>query len=136
MEGAAAVLIAFAAAGAGVFSSVTYPPLVGLMFTGVLTVPAVLLWLSWQHRRRPHEVVWMAVGTAALLATTWGGATAVFDHFFGPTHPESTTIPEPADRVDWIWAGGLDVDGVTVTARLRGDAATRGCESSRRRRRS
>jgi membrane-associated phospholipid phosphatase len=117
-EGAGAVLVAIAAAGIGVFAAVEYPPLVGLLLTGALLVPAFLLWLSWQHSRRPHELTAVAVVSAVLLAVTWAGGMGVYDHFFGPTHPESTAPDLPIDSVDWVWAGGLDAQGITVTAQL------------------
>lgn len=118
--GTAAVLIAFAATGLGVFASVEYPPAWALALAGALLVPAVLLWLSWQHRRHHGEIVALAAVTALLLGTTWFGSRRVYDHYFGPTHPASTAVRVAVDRVEWVWLGALAADGVSVSARLDG----------------
>jgi membrane-associated phospholipid phosphatase len=121
-----AAMIALAGTGLGLFASVEYQPLLALGMTAALLVPSVLLWLSWQHTRTQRQITALAAVTALLLAGTWVGATAVYDVYFGPTHPESTTPSVPADRVEWLWMGGLTSTSVTVTARLEAgrDAAT------------
>ncbi len=123
-QAAGAVLLALAATGAGIFAAVEYRPLVAVALAAALMVPAVLVWLSWQHRRLPHEIVGLALFTALLLGGTWAGATTVYDHFFGPTHPESTTTAIDGDRVDWVWAGGLQPRHAVVTAQLAGRVDT------------
>ncbi|CAB4589368.1 MAG: phosphatase PAP2 family protein [Actinobacteria bacterium] len=119
-----AVTIAVAAALLGVFAAIEYPPLVATLFAAALMVPSFLLWLSWQHRRAPHELAAVAVVTALLVGSTWIGARAVYDVYFGPTHPESVTPGLPLDEVRWVLAGALEPDSVTVTARLRDGGAT------------
>ena len=101
-----AVVIAFAGCCLGVFASIEYPPHLAVALTAVVMVPAVLMWLSWQHRRRHFEIGTLAVVTTLLLGSTWVGATHVYDIYFGPTHPASTTPSLPVDRVEWVWAGG------------------------------
>jgi hypothetical protein len=117
-QAAGAALLALAAAGAGIFASVEYRPGVATLLTAVLMIPAVLVWLSWQHTRKPREIVVLAVVTALLLGCTWVGATTVYDRYFGPTHPESSVAAVTRDRVDWVWSGGLSAEGITVTAHL------------------
>jgi membrane-associated phospholipid phosphatase len=117
-DGAGAVVLALAATGVGIFAAAEYRPPVGVALTAVMMIPALLLWLSWQHRRRPHEVVALAVVTAVLVGSSWVGASAVSDHFFGPTHPASAAVDPGRDEVDWVWAGALHAEGVTVTARV------------------
>lgn len=119
-EAAGAVLIAFAATCLGVFAAVEYRPVWALALTGAALVPAVLLWLSWQHRRTAWEMVVLATVTALLLGTTWAGASRVYNAYFGPTHPDSAAAALDVDRVQWAWAGALGPDTVTVTARLAG----------------
>ena len=53
-----------------------------------------------------------------LIGTTWVGAAQVHDSLFGPTHPSSTAAAVPVDRVEWLWAGALSSESVTVTARV------------------
>ncbi|MEL7210244.1 MAG: hypothetical protein AAGK32_18770, partial [Actinomycetota bacterium] len=114
-------MLAFAATGVGIFSAGEYPPPVALALTGAMLVPAVLLWLSWQHRRRPHEIVALAVITGFLVGSSWVGASAVSDHFFGPTHPASAAVDPGTDEVDWVWTGALHAEGITVVARVPDD---------------
>jgi hypothetical protein len=111
-------VLAFAASGLGIFASVEYEPAWAVALTSVLLVPAVLNWLLWQPGRAHHELVAVGAVTFGLLGATWAGATTVYDHYFGPTHPDSAAATIPVDRVEWIWTGGLDARGVTVTARL------------------
>ncbi len=118
-EGAGAVILALAATGVGILSAAEYTPAVGVGLTALLMAPALLLWLSWQHRRLPHEVVALAVTTAVLIGTSWAGSSAVWDHFFGPTHPDSVAVDPGSDEVDWVWAGALHAEGITVTARVK-----------------
>lgn len=117
-EAVGAVLIAFAASCLGIFAAIEYEPGYAMLLTGGAMVPAVLLWLSWQHRRTALELVILAVVTLLLLAGTWFGANRVYAIYFGPTHPASSAPELDVDRVDWSWSGGLRADGVTVTARL------------------
>ena len=58
-----AVMLALAAGGLGTFAALQYEPVTAIALTIVVIVPAVLLWLSWQHRRRPHEIAGLAVAT-------------------------------------------------------------------------
>ena len=117
-EGLGALLIAVAAAGAGIFAALQYVPGVALALTLALMVPAVLLWLSWQHRRRPREILGLAVLATVLIGGSWAGANTVHEHFFGPTHEESVAPVIPVDRVEWVWSGALSPTGITVTARV------------------
>lgn len=116
-----AVVLAFAASGLGIFASVEYEPSWAVALTSALLVPAVLNWLVWQPHRTGREIVVVGAVTFGLLGATWAGATTVYDHYYGPTHPDSAAAPIAVDRVEWIWAGGLDSRGVTVTARLATD---------------
>ncbi|MEN9504727.1 MAG: hypothetical protein RI958_653, partial [Actinomycetota bacterium] len=113
-----AVVIAFAAACLGIFASIEYPPVYAVALAGAIMVPAFLLWLSWQHRRTAQELTVVAVVTVALLGATWVGARAVYDQYFGPTHPESSAAAIPVDQVEWVLAGRLQSDSITVTTRL------------------
>ncbi|MCC6433637.1 MAG: alkaline phosphatase D family protein [Acidimicrobiales bacterium] len=113
-----ALLLAVAATGLGVFAGVEYRPGSAVLLTGALLVPAVLLWLSWQHHRRPVEIVLVGAVAVALVTGTWVGAATVYDSYFGPTHPTSLTRGIALDRVEWFWAGALDSRSISVTARL------------------
>jgi hypothetical protein len=116
--GVGSVVIAIAGAGLGLVASVAHPPVVAVLVAMVFAVPAVLVWLTWQHRRASHEVAFLAIGTAILLVAEGLGAAAIYDYFFGPAHPVSAVAPLPVDRVEWAWSGDLRSDGVTVVARL------------------
>ena len=116
-----AVIIAVAAGGLGIFAAVEYAPTVALAMTVTLLIPAFLLWVGWQHERRWAEIVGLAAFTTVLLGATAYGAQQVYDHFFGPTHPESTAVDLPVDRVEWTWTGGLQSDAITIAAKLDAD---------------
>ena len=111
-----AVLIALAATGLGVFAALEYEPVLAMALTGSLMVPAVLLWLGWQHERHWYEIAGLAVGTFTLLGTSWIGINQVYDHYFGPSHPESTTLAVSHDLVEWAWSGSVTTEAATVVA--------------------
>jgi len=117
-EAVGAVLIALAAAGLGIFAAVEYTPAAAITMTVVVLVPAILLWAAWQHERTWAEIVGLAAFTTALLGSTALGAVQVYDHFYGPTHPESTAVDLPVDEIRWVWTGDLRSDGITVVAKL------------------
>jgi membrane-associated phospholipid phosphatase len=118
-----AVLIALAAAGLGIFAAVEYAPPVAVAITVAVMIPAVLLWIGWQHERTWTAIVGLAAFTTMLLGATAYGAQQVYDHFFGPTHPDSTAVDLPIDRVEWAWTGGLQSDAITIVAKLDGARA-------------
>jgi membrane-associated phospholipid phosphatase len=117
-DAAGAVLIALAAAGLGLFAAVEYAPTIALAMTATVFLPALLLWIGWQHRRTWAEIVGLAVFTTALLGATAVGANQVYDRLFGPTHPESTAADLPVDHVEWVWTGGVQSDAITIVAKL------------------
>jgi hypothetical protein len=120
--GVGAVLIALAGAGLGVFAGLEYRPEVAVLMTVALMVPSVLLWLSWQHRRRHGEIAALAAVTLLLVGASWFGAQEVYGHYFGATHPDSTADELPVDLVSWLWTGALGPETVTVVAGVPGDA--------------
>jgi len=113
-----AVLIALAAAGLGMFAAVEYAPAIAVGLTSVLFLPALLLWIGWQHERTWGEVVGLALFTTALLGATAIGADRVYDLYYGPTHPDSTAVDLPVETVEWMWTGGLQSDAITIVAKL------------------
>lgn len=119
-----AIMMAVAAAGLGVFASVEYAPGYAVLLAALVMVPAFLLWLSWQHRRAPHELTAVASITLLLVGGTWFGARSVYDTYFGPTHPDSVAAPVGVDRVDWVLAGALGSNTISVNARLVDTAST------------
>jgi hypothetical protein len=117
-DGVGASILAVAASAAGVYTAIQLRPAVAVVVTSVFMIPAVLLWLSWQHDRRPGEILAVTLVLSALLGGTWAGASTVHDALFGPTHPASPLVAETLDRVEWVWAGNLSATTITVTARI------------------
>ena len=114
----AAVLIAFSGSGMAVLSGFQYElPFPVFVFLAFLA-PAVMLWLAWQGRETVAKIAVLAVSTGALLAGAWLGSAAIWNHYLGPTHPESTRVPLLDSFVEWVWVGAVDTDGFTVTARM------------------
>ena len=113
-----ATFIALASLGLGLLASVERPVWVVVGLTVALAVPAVLLWLAWQHTPTLSSVVVLAVVAGSLLVGEAAAASRVYDHFFGPAHPVSSTASVPTDLVTWAWMGDIRPDGVTVVLRL------------------
>ena len=116
-----AALLALAGVGLSTLASLQYEPAIAFAMAAFVLTPAVLLWLSWQHRRRPGEIGLLAVVTAALLLASWLGASAVYGSVFGPTHPASAAKVVATDHVEWVWTGGLGPTSVVAVVRLDDD---------------
>ena len=116
--GTAAVFVAFGGTFMAVLSGLQYEFPFPIYVFVTFVLPAVMLWLAWQRRQTLGRIAVVAVSTAALLAGSWSGSVALYDHFLGPTHPESARAPLPQSLVEWVWAGAVDTDGFTVVARL------------------
>ena len=123
-----AVLIALAGTGLGIFAGLEYRPELAVLMTMALMVPAVLLWLSWQHRRTRGEIIALAVATLLLIGGSWFGANEVYGHYFGATHPDSSAPELAVDEVSWVWTGALGADTVTVVAGVPGEARSASVE--------
>ncbi len=118
----AAVLVALAGGGLGVLAALQYEPPFGLLVLVAFLVPAVLMWLAWQHRETLGKIVALAVGTALLLTGSWIGSNRIYATYLGPTHPQSSTEALPSSPVRWLWSGAVESTGFTVTTRLRDEA--------------
>lgn len=112
-------VMAVAASGVGMLAALQYRPLQAVAPALVLFVPAFLLWVSWQRRQRSSAVAVLAAVLTALLAVTAFGARAVWDAFYGPSHPTSITEALPVDRVRWVWSGAVGESSAVVRAGLR-----------------
>lgn len=78
---------------------------------------------TWAWRRPFLPVAVAAAGVAMLLGGGVVGARQVHAHYFGPTHPQSTVAAPPAGPIEWMWAGAVTHEAVTVRARIRREGA-------------
>ena len=118
----AAAVVALGGSGLGVLATLQYEPPFGFFVVLVFLVPAVMMWLDWQHQETLGKILVLALSTAALLVSSWLGATEVYATYLGPAHPQSATAKLPASPVRWLWSGAVDTDGFAVTARVRDEA--------------
>ena len=121
-EAPGAMVLVLAGALLGALSALAYHPLVSLAVAVVFITPAAAFWLLWQYRRTARAMGVLAITTALLLSGTWIGASAVYDHYYGPAHPGSHQAALPVDRVVWSWTGGVTGRQATIVAELTGDA--------------
>lgn len=110
--------LAFGGLVLGALSSVAYHPAVSLLVAASFGVPAVGMWLSWQHERTRRSLVVLAAITVASLLGVYATADAVNEHFFGPAHPVSDTAALPIEHVEWAWSGAVTTEGFEVVARV------------------
>jgi hypothetical protein len=115
----AAGTVAFAGTGIAIISALQYESPTPIFVAVAFLVPAVMMWLDWQCRETFGKIAVLAVTTSALFIATWFGTSAVYDHFFGPAHPESNAVELPDTLVKWSWSGAVDTDSFTVTVVLR-----------------
>ncbi|MFW2382735.1 MAG: alkaline phosphatase D family protein [Acidimicrobiales bacterium] len=114
-KGVAAFLMAFAATGLGVAASVQYSPAITFALAASLLLPSILLWFAWQPNETYGSVAVLAVVTAIALTGTVLGSREIYGHFYGPSHPESSTA-EPGWHAQWLWLGGVTPNSASVVA--------------------
>jgi hypothetical protein len=76
---AGAVLLALAGTALGIFAALTYQAWVSVLVATVFLLPAVGIWLTWQHTRTVRAVTTLALVTATLLGSTLTAAATVYD---------------------------------------------------------
>jgi hypothetical protein len=117
-EGAGGGIMLVGAVLLGVLAAVEYSPTWAFAGFASFAGPAVLHLLGWRRTRS-----WPAAGAVVCVIATCSlvagvAAARVHDHYFGPTHPASSSPRRPVDVVRWMWAGGTTTTGVTVRAGL------------------
>ena len=112
-----AILVAFFAILLGYMSSVHYAPWIAVLIAFAGFVPAALLWVQW-HRAAPVRTALIAATAVSVaMGTMVFFAASTYSAFWGPVTPRSVTAGPPSDVVDWMWAGAVTADAVTVRAR-------------------
>lgn len=109
----AAFTMALCATALGLLASVEYTPLTAFVLTAMLLVPAVLTWLAWQPTATLGSIAVLAVITISSLTATALGSRQIYDHYFGPTHPESVAVPLDSEAT-WLWLGAVHDSTATV----------------------
>jgi phosphodiesterase/alkaline phosphatase D-like protein len=122
-EGIGAAVITLGAVGLGVLAAIEHPPLTALFVALAFYAPGLLFWLAWQRTKPMRAIVALALIMLLVLSAGGVAASRVYDSFFGPTHPASTTLAPPASLVEWIWSGAVTERSALVTARLSRDGA-------------
>ncbi len=110
----------------GILATLAFDPAVALFGCIAFFVPGALFLLHWQHHHRPITVASTIAAIVGLLVFGGMGANRVYDHYLGPTHPDSTAARIPVDLARWVLAGAVTTDGFTVTAKLADQAAGAG----------
>lgn len=125
--GVAAVVLALGAAVLAAVATVAYVPVVAFVVAVAFLAPAVALSAASRRAQRPAvAVAALAALAAVLLAATTTLATALYDRYYGPAHPSSSTPDVPVDRAEWAWSGGVTATAARVVVRLDDDAADAG----------
>jgi len=117
-EGAGSTVVLAASATFGILATLVDEPGVPLTACLALLVVAALLLLHWQQRHQPLALFGVVALLAAFFVAGSIGAGQLYDHYLGPTHPESMAARIPVDVVRWIWSGAVTTDGFTVKAML------------------
>ena len=107
----------------GVFASIAYEPDVALLGALAFVVPGLLFALHWQWHAGGFRLGGMLASVTLVLVAGGYASAQVYDHYAGPTHPESAVELLPVDLVEWAWSGGVTANGFIVVAELADEAA-------------
>jgi uncharacterized integral membrane protein len=113
-----ASLVLGGAVGLGVLAAVEYRPSVAFFAFLIFLVPAVLYWLFWQRRQPLYTLILLGAVVGGVLGAGAYSANEMYQSYYGPTHPDSTTVLPPAQDVDWAWSGAATTETATVKAGL------------------
>jgi PhoD-like phosphatase len=100
-------IAAFAAAGLVAFATNQLVDTHAALVVVVLAIPS-LLWLIVGSAELPRRTA--SIGAAAVLVMAVAGyfvGNAIYEHFWGPTHPSSTIATLPDSPVEWVWSGSV-----------------------------
>lgn len=111
----AAALMALSAMGIGLSASIEYEPYVAMSMAALLLIPCVLTWLAWQPNETIGSIARLLAITLAVMTAVGVGSSEIYDHYFGPTHPESST-PSLVSDATWLWLGDVETRTATVVA--------------------
>jgi phosphodiesterase/alkaline phosphatase D-like protein len=117
-EAIGASMITAGAVALGAIAAVEHTPLRALGIALVFYVPGLLFWIDWQRSRSLRAVGILAVAMVAILALGGTAADRIYATYFGPVQPQSPLAAEPVQSVEWIWAGGVTTDAVSIRARI------------------
>ncbi len=91
------------------------------LVVALLSVPALLwLFVGVVESSRRDALLGIAATTLLSIVGFFVG-NAVYAHFWGPTHPESTVAALPDSQVEWVWSGAVTTTGGEVRALPRDD---------------
>ena len=112
---------AFAAAGLIAFAGNQLIPAHAALVVALLAVPAAI-WLVVAIAELPRRFAVAGIGAVAVMSVAgFVAGTAIYDHFWGPTHPTSLVAALPDSPVEWVWTGAVSVSGAEVRAHPRRD---------------
>jgi membrane-associated phospholipid phosphatase len=118
--------------GLGVLAALEYTPLFAVLACLALVGPGLLFLLSWDRVRSLRAAGAVLAAVTASMAVGCLAALEVHGLAYGPAHPESALTPPPTWRVQWIWAGAVTDNKVTVNTRLNADGRARLVVGTRR----
>ncbi len=114
-------LAAFAGAALITFATRQLVTTHAVIVIALLLIPAICWLLIDLAELSPRRAV---AGVAAMVIMAGAGLVTgqmVYDHFWGPTHPNSTVAMLPASPVQWVWSGAVTATSAEVRARPSGE---------------
>jgi len=112
-------LAAFAATGLIAFANNQLVPTHAAFVVALLAVPATI-WLVVAVSELPRRFAVAGIGAVAVMSVAgFVVGTAIYDHFWGPTHPPSAVAALPDSPIEWVWSGAVTLSSAEVRAHPR-----------------
>ncbi|MGB3737183.1 MAG: hypothetical protein WA964_19675, partial [Ilumatobacter sp.] len=112
---------AFAAAGLVAFASEQLITTHAVLVVALFAVPGAI-WLLVAISELSRRGAVAGLGAAAVMALAgFVVGNAIYDSFWGPTHPSSQVAALPDSPVEWVWSGAVTTSTAEVRADPRGD---------------
>ncbi|MCP3974715.1 MAG: alkaline phosphatase family protein [bacterium] len=117
-EGLGGSILLVSSTSLGVLAALQHQPLTSFLPAAAFLIPGVAFLVAWHRTRTMVAVVTMAVTLTVILGAGGYAAQAMYNHGYGPAHPQSDLPRLPDSPVAWMWAGAVTDGSAEVVARV------------------
>lgn len=124
-EGLGGSILLISSTSLGVLAALQHQPLTSFLPAAAFLIPGVAFLVAWHRTRTMLAVVTLAITLVVVLGVGGYAAQAMYNHGYGPAHPQSVLPRLPDGPVTWMWAGAVTEHSAEVVARVEATSEVR-----------